>query len=95
MKPLSSFTSFHHIHLSYSSAMPLYLLRVPLSHLTFRIPSLLSVAQLYGFEIRFVSADLYRSVLVVELDKEEYVQHLLDRAILLQSATILVLTSTS
>jgi tRNA (guanine10-N2)-methyltransferase len=74
--------------------MPLYLLRVPLSHLTFRIPSLLSVAQLYGFEIRFVSTDLYRSVLIVELEKEEHVQHLLDRAILLQSADIPVIHCT-
>jgi hypothetical protein len=38
-------------------AMPLYALRVSLSHLSFRIPELLSISQLFGFEIKFVSSD--------------------------------------
>ena len=62
--------------------MPFFLLRMTLTRLSFRIPSLLSIAQLYGFEIRFISEDLSRSVLVVELEKEEHAQLLLERGIL-------------
>ena len=62
--------------------MPLYLLRMSGEHLSFRLPCLLSVAKLYEFEIRFISQDLYRAGLVVELDKEEHLEILLDRAVL-------------
>ena len=62
--------------------MPLYLLRVSLDHLTFRLPSLTSIAQVLGFSITFVSEDKCRSVLLVELENEEYVERLLDRATL-------------
>ncbi|GFZ51998.1 hypothetical protein JCM24511_09769 [Saitozyma sp. JCM 24511] len=66
--------------------MPLYALRVSLSHLSFRIPELLSISQLFGFEIKFVSADKFRSVLVVELEKDEHLEHLLDRGMMVMSA---------
>jgi tRNA (guanine10-N2)-methyltransferase len=62
--------------------MPHYVLRMCMEHPTFRIPSLLSVAQQYGFAIRFISEDLYRGVLVVELDNEEDVDRLLERGTL-------------
>lgn len=63
--------------------MPLYLLRVSLDHLTFRLPSILSVAQVLHFPINIVSQDKFRSILVVELDKVEYLEGLLDRATLI------------
>ena len=62
--------------------MPLYLLRVSLEHLSFRIPSLLSVAQRFGFPIKFKSTDLERGVLVVVLEEEDHVQKILDRGTL-------------
>lgn len=63
--------------------MPLYLLRVSLDHLTFRLPSLLSIAELFDFPITFISEDKFRSTLIVELAKEEHVERLLDRATLI------------
>ncbi|WWC66811.1 uncharacterized protein I206_100718 [Kwoniella pini CBS 10737] len=65
--------------------MTLYILRVSQDHLTFRIPSLLSISQLFNFPIRFISTDLYRGVLIVELQKEEDVQHILERDTLVSS----------
>ena len=62
--------------------MPLYLLRISLDHITFRIPSLLSIAQVFDFPIKFVSEDLTRSVLIVGLERDEHVQRLLERATL-------------
>ncbi len=64
--------------------MPVYFLRLALSHSTFRIPSLLSIAELYGFTITFLSEDRYRSILVVEVEKEEYIHRLLERGTLIQ-----------
>jgi tRNA (guanine10-N2)-methyltransferase len=61
--------------------MPRYLLRVTSTHLTFRIPNILSIGQLYGFEIKLVSEDLERGALVIDLEREEHVQYLLDRAL--------------
>lgn len=63
--------------------MPLYALRVCLEHLTFRIPSFLSISQLYGFPIKFVSEDLDRGILVVELERDEDVDKLLERGVLI------------
>jgi tRNA (guanine10-N2)-methyltransferase len=62
--------------------MPLFILRVTQNHPTFRIASLLSIAQCFNFSIKFVSEDLFRGILIVELEKEEHVQHFLDRGIL-------------
>lgn len=62
--------------------MPLYLLRVSLDHLTFRLPSLLSIAELFDFHISFVSDDKFRGILVVELEEDEDVERILDRATL-------------
>lgn len=62
--------------------MPRYFLRVSLEHLSFRIPELLSIGELFGFEIKFVSKDLYRGILVIDVDKEEHMQKILDRAVL-------------
>ncbi|WRT63816.1 uncharacterized protein IL334_000741 [Kwoniella shivajii] len=67
--------------------MPLYILRLSLDHTSFRIPSLLSISQVFNFPIRFVSQDLYRGLLVIELEKEEDVNHLLERETLLLSVT--------
>ncbi|ODN88067.1 tRNA (guanine10-N2)-methyltransferase [Cryptococcus wingfieldii CBS 7118] len=67
--------------------MPQYLLRMVLDHLSFRLPSLLSVSQVFGFPIRFVSEDKSRGLLVIELEKEEHLQHILDRDTLVQSAS--------
>ena len=64
-----------------SSKMPLYLLRICLENLSFRLPSLYSIADLFNFDIRIVSEDPHRGVLVVELEKEEHVDHILDRGI--------------
>ncbi|WVR03593.1 hypothetical protein IAU60_000585 [Kwoniella sp. DSM 27419] len=66
--------------------MPIYLLRIAQEHESFRLPSLLSVSQLFGFSIKFLSEDPYRGVLVVELDSEEYVHRLLERNVLMQYA---------
>lgn len=64
-------------------AMPRYFLRVSLEHLSFRIPSLLSIAKQFNFDITLVSEDLERGVLIIDLEKEEYLNHLLDRATLI------------
>ncbi|ORY25087.1 S-adenosyl-L-methionine-dependent methyltransferase [Naematelia encephala] len=63
--------------------MPLYILRVSLDHLTFRLPSLLSISQTFDFPIRFVSEDKFRGILVVELAHKKDVQHLIDRGTLI------------
>jgi tRNA (guanine10-N2)-methyltransferase len=60
----------------------LYFLRVSLEHLSFRIPELLSIAQLFNFEIKFVSKELDRGVIVIDVEKEEYIEHILDRGVL-------------
>jgi tRNA (guanine10-N2)-methyltransferase len=65
--------------------MPKYVLRMSMEHPTFRIPNLLSVAQTYGFPLKFISQDLSRGIMVVELEKEEDVGKLLDRGILILS----------
>lgn len=62
--------------------MPVYLLRIISHHLTFRIPELLSIAKLFEFEIKFLSEDLYRGILLVELEGDEQVQRILDRGVL-------------
>lgn len=67
--------------------MPVYLLRIISHHLSFRIPELLSIAKLFDFEIKFLSKDLYRGVLLVELEGDEQVQHILERGVLIQSVT--------
>ncbi|KAK8845581.1 hypothetical protein IAR55_006297 [Kwoniella newhampshirensis] len=67
--------------------MPLYLLRISSEQTSFRIPSLLSIAQVFDFPIRFVSSDLFRGVLVVELQREDDVEKILERDILVLSAT--------
>lgn len=65
--------------------MPLYAFRLSLSHPTFRIPHLLSIAQLFDFPIKFISEDLYRSVLVVELQSREDADRILERGIVAMS----------
>lgn len=62
--------------------MPVYFLRVSLEHRSFRIPELLSISQLFGFELKFLSTELDRGVLVIEVEKEEYLEHILDRGVL-------------
>jgi len=62
--------------------MPQYILRLSLEHPTFRLPSLKSIADLYGFPLRFVSEDRFRSILVVELEKDEDAAKFLERGIL-------------
>lgn len=62
--------------------MPLYFLRVSLEHLSFRIPELLSIAKLFEFELKILSTDIYRGVIVIEVDKDEYVERILDRGVL-------------
>lgn len=64
--------------------MPQYFLRSSMEHLTFRIPELLSIAKLFDFPIRFITPeeDLQRGVIVIELDDEKHIQHILDRSIL-------------
>jgi tRNA (guanine10-N2)-methyltransferase len=66
--------------------MPVYLLRIISHHLTFRIPELLSIAKLFEFEIKFLSEDLYRGILLVELEGDEQVQRILDRGVLVMYA---------
>lgn len=63
--------------------MPVYALRVSLDHTTFRIPSLLSIAELYGFEIKFISENLDRGIILVELKNDEHVDRLLERGVLI------------
>ncbi|OCF31203.1 tRNA (guanine10-N2)-methyltransferase [Kwoniella heveanensis CBS 569] len=75
--------------------MPLYVLRLSLEHLSFRLPSLLSISQVFGFKIKFVSEDPYRGLLVVEVAKEEDINHILERDTLIQSATELYAQGTS
>ncbi|KAL7418709.1 hypothetical protein Q5752_006392 [Cryptotrichosporon argae] len=75
--------------------MPTYFLRVSLVHQTFTIPSLLSIAQTFGFAIRFLSPDLHRGIIVVELDNERDMEHLLDRGVIVISAHLLYAHATS
>lgn len=62
--------------------MPLYFLRISLEHLSFRIPELLSISKLFGFEIKFHCTDYDRGVIVIEVEKEEYIERILDRGVL-------------
>jgi tRNA (guanine10-N2)-methyltransferase len=62
--------------------MPLYLLRVSQNHPTFRIPSLQAIADVYQFDIKFVTEDKTRSILVVEVEAEQ-VDRLLERGTLI------------
>jgi tRNA (guanine10-N2)-methyltransferase len=62
--------------------MPQYILRLSLEHPTFRLPSLKSIADLYGFPLRFVSEDKLRSVLIIELEKDEDAEKFLERGVL-------------
>ncbi len=64
--------------------MPLHLLHISLDHPTFRLPSLISVAEVFDFPITFVSEDKFRSVLVVELERDEHVERLLERATMIR-----------
>ena len=64
--------------------MPIYALRTSLENLTFRIPSILSIAQVYNFRVEFVDENLDRSVLVVKLKNEADVQRLLERGTLIK-----------
>jgi tRNA (guanine10-N2)-methyltransferase len=68
--------------------MPQYILRLSLEHPTFRLPSLKSIADLYGFPLRFVSEDRFRSILVVELEKDEDAEKFLERGILVMYVAI-------
>jgi tRNA (guanine10-N2)-methyltransferase len=61
--------------------MPLFLLRMTLSHMTFRIPSLLSAAQIYGIPLKIISTEYARGVLVIQLEEPEHIHHLLERCI--------------
>lgn len=63
--------------------MPLYVLRLSMEHPTFRVPSLLSIAQVFGFPIKFISEDLSRGIVVVELEKDQDVENMLERGILI------------
>jgi len=72
--------------------MPQYIFRLSLQHPTFRLPSLKSIADLYGFPIRFVSEDKFRSVLVVELEKDEDAEKFLERGVLVMYAMTLTLS---
>ncbi|RXK40763.1 hypothetical protein M231_02015 [Tremella mesenterica] len=75
--------------------MPIYLLRVSLDHLSFRLPSLISIGDLYGFSINFLSEDTSRAGLVIELEHESHLQHILDRGVLVISAIELLAKGTS
>jgi len=70
--------------------MPQYILRLSLEHPTFRLPSLKSIADLYGFPLRFISEDKLRSVLIIELEKDEDAEKFLERGVLVMQ----VLTTT-
>jgi tRNA (guanine10-N2)-methyltransferase len=67
--------------------MPQYILRLSLEHPTFRLPSLKSIADLYGFPLRFVSEDKFRSVLIVELEKDEDAEKFLERGVLVMQVS--------
>ncbi|ORX34805.1 S-adenosyl-L-methionine-dependent methyltransferase [Kockovaella imperatae] len=62
-------------------SMPQYLLRIAQENLTFRLPHLYSIADVFNFELKIVSTDLYRGALVVELEDEKHLQQLLDRGL--------------
>ena len=70
--------------------MPRYILRLSLEHPSFRLPSLKSIADLYGFPLRFISEDKLRSVLIIELEKDEDAEKFLERGVLVMQ----VLTTT-
>jgi tRNA (guanine10-N2)-methyltransferase len=40
------------------------------------------IADLYGFPLRFVSEDKFRSVLIIELEKDEDAEKFLERGVL-------------
>ncbi len=77
-------TSQNHLPDGDSNEMPLHLLHISLDHPTFRLPSLISVAEVFDFPITFVSEDKFRSVLVVELERDEHVERLLERATMIR-----------
>lgn len=64
--------------------MPRYFLRVSLEHLSFRIPELMSIGELFGFKIDIVGEYSDRGVLIIDVEKEEHMEKILDRAILVQ-----------
>lgn len=57
-------------------------MRASLEHLSFRIPEIMSIAELFGFKIDIVSEELDRGILVVDVEDEEHIERLLDRSIL-------------
>ena len=67
--------------------MPRYILRLSLEHPTFRLPSLKSIADLYGFPLRFISEDKLRSVLIIELEKDEDAEKFLERGVLVMQVS--------
>ncbi|WWC85832.1 uncharacterized protein L201_000699 [Kwoniella dendrophila CBS 6074] len=75
--------------------MPQYILRISHEHLTFRIPSLLSISQVFKFPIKIISQNKYRGLLIVELEKEEHVHSILDRHTLVLSASELLAEGSS
>lgn len=61
------------------------------AHPDFRIPELLSVAQIYGFEVALPpNPDVMRPFMIVEVQQEEHARLLAQRCILVKFVHVLV-----
>ena len=69
--------------------MPLYAFRFSQEYLSFRVPSILSIAQVFDFPIKFINEELDKSILVIELEKEEDARRILERGTLVKCVTAL------
>lgn len=63
--------------------MPRYFLRGSLEHPSFRLPEIHSIATLFGFEVTIVSEAPEKGIIVVDVEKEEHIERLLDRGVLI------------
>jgi tRNA (guanine10-N2)-methyltransferase len=63
--------------------MPRYFLRGSLEHPSFRLPEIHAIGELFGFEVRVISEAPEKGIIIVDVDKEEHIERLLDRGILI------------
>ncbi|GMK59924.1 hypothetical protein CspeluHIS016_0901410 [Cutaneotrichosporon spelunceum] len=62
--------------------MPRYFIRGSLEHPSFRLPEIHAIAELFGFQVRVISEEPEKGILIVDVDSEEHIERLLDRGIL-------------
>ncbi len=84
----ATFTLNDHGRRLHSDMLTQYLFVFAQVHDEFRIPELLSVAELYGFEVKFSEnpedRDTSRPFMILELESEEHARMLAGRCILIK-----------